>query len=98
MQQSGQGKTGGAIVGGLLSIYDNPMEVRWIKIEEELGQDLIKMGTEIIKVNILQERTLSKKKVTRAAQSSASPPTQDGTIAGGQGKLTNVTRATTSLW
>jgi hypothetical protein len=53
--------TGAAVVGGLLSNCDDPMKGTWTKIEEELGQMLIKLGTKIIEENILNETSLSEK-------------------------------------
>jgi hypothetical protein len=61
LQQVGSGRAGGAVFGGLLSIFGDPMKSQWTEVETEIGKAEIMLGEEIIEANLEEEKSLSEK-------------------------------------
>jgi hypothetical protein len=61
MQQLGCGLAGMTIIGGLLSICNNPMAGTWNLLEEKLSKAQIDLGKVILDNNKEEEKKLSKK-------------------------------------
>jgi hypothetical protein len=59
MQQLGSGRAGGAVLGGMLSIFVDPMASYWTDIESEIGKAQVGLGKDILKANIEEEKSLS---------------------------------------
>jgi hypothetical protein len=61
LQQVGSGRAGGAVLGGLLSIFVDPMKNQWTDIETSIGKAEIGLGEDILEANIKEEKSLSGK-------------------------------------
>jgi hypothetical protein len=61
MQQVGCGQTGASILGGMLSICNNPFGNTWTPIEEEIGRSQIVLRNTILDENVSKEKEISEK-------------------------------------
>ncbi len=59
MQQVGSGRAGGAVLGGMLSIFVDPMASYWTDIEAEIGKAQVGLGKDILTANVEEEKSLS---------------------------------------
>jgi hypothetical protein len=61
LQLVGLGQAGGAVLGGLLSIFVDPMKNQWTNVETSIGKAEIGLGEDILEANVEEEKRLSEK-------------------------------------
>jgi hypothetical protein len=58
-QQCGGGFTEAKVMAGMLGLHNNPLRGRWKEIGNEIGQEIIGLGLDVIEENVLIEMELS---------------------------------------
>ena len=61
LQQVGVGQAFGAVLGGLLSIFCNPMNNYWTPMECKIAKAQIGLGEDIMEENIVKEKNFCQK-------------------------------------
>jgi hypothetical protein len=58
-QQCGGGFTEVKVIAGMLGLHNNPLQGRWKQLGNEIGQEIIALGQDVIEENVLIEMELS---------------------------------------